>query len=443
MKRNMLLAMLLLVGMGTWYYMAGAAPTTKKVPTPSFTGKYPGLNLTVESEQAKQYTMAVSVPKTDYETLNETLDAFVVSKKEDFKESLVLNGGQQGHLNIQTDTYQMSESSYTLVVHTYAFTGGANGQTTVDVFRLNVATGTFIEWEDVFRDDKDTLEWFRTSVYERLQSNEYVFGDLVEDALLDPKTTKWMLTPSGLHVLFDEYEVAAGAAGVVEVSIPLEEVETYVTAQVSERPDNRGDTMTSIPARKPIDPNGKYVALTFDDGPHPTVTPKVLEALEAYNAHATFFMLGSQIEFYPEVAKRVATAGHELANHTEHHPNLTQLSASGIEVELEKVDERIDELTGERTRLVRPPYGAKNEVVERVLETRGQTLALWTVDSLDWSHRDASQMHKLIMDGVHPNAVVLMHDIHTSTADGLPRVLASLKREGYTFVTMSELMTIE
>ncbi|MCC5891121.1 polysaccharide deacetylase family protein [Exiguobacterium sp.] len=443
MKRNLLLVMLILLGLGTWYYMAGAAPTTKKVPAPSFTGKYPGLYLTVESEQTRHYTMAVSVPKTDHDALNETLDTFIKEKKEGFQERLTVSRGQQGHLNIQTDSFKTSESSYTLVLQTYAFTGGANGQSTVDVFHLDIEAGKFLEWGDVFHDDEDTLTWFQTTVAEQLHRNEYVFEELVEEALSDPKTTKWMLTSSGLTVWFDEYEVAAGAAGVVEVNIPLEDVTPYVSKQISEQSEDNIEETTVTPSRPPLDPDGKYVALTFDDGPHPTVTPKVLEALEAYDARATFFMLGSQIEFYPDVAKAVASAGHELANHTEHHPNLAQLPLDGIEAELESVDQRIEQLVGERAKLVRPPYGAKNEEVERVIEMRGQTLALWTVDSLDWSHRNPSEMHKLIVDGVHPSAVVLMHDIHASTAEGLPRVLATLEREGYEFVTMSELLTIQ
>ncbi|WP_047374266.1 polysaccharide deacetylase family protein [Exiguobacterium sp. ZOR0005] len=443
MKRNLLLVMLILLGVGTWYYMAGAAPTTKKVPTPSFTGKYPGLYLTVESEQTRQYTTAVSVPKTDHDNLNEMLDNFITAKKEDFQKHLMLSSGQLGHFNIQTTPYQTSKSSYTLVLHTYAFMGGANGQTTVDVFHLDIEEGKLLEWGDVFRNDEDTLTWFRSSVAEQLHSNEYVFEELVEEALSDPKTMKWALTSTGLTVWFDEYEVAAGAAGVVEVHIPLEAVTPYVMTQISEQADEKAEGTMIIPSRPSLNPDGKYVALTFDDGPHPTVTPKVLEALEAYDARATFFMLGSQIEFYPDVAKAVAAAGHELANHTEHHPNLAQLTPDGIEAELERVDERIEQLVGERAKLVRPPYGAKNEEVERIVEMRGQTLALWTVDSLDWSHRNPTEMQKLIVDGIHPNAVVLMHDIHASTAEGLPRVLASLEREGYEFVTMSELLTIQ
>ncbi|WP_214882528.1 MULTISPECIES: polysaccharide deacetylase family protein [unclassified Exiguobacterium] len=443
MKRHMLVILMLLIGMGTWYYIIGSAPTIKKVPTSSFTGQYPGLHLTVESEQAKAYTTAISLPRTDYEVLNDELDAFILEKKEAFQHNLTPNHGQKGHLNIQTDTYQTNQTEYTLVAYTYAFTGGANGQTNVDVFRLNLSDGTFIEWDDVLRDDQHVLEWFQSSVITQLQNQEYVFEDQLREAIKHPKSTKWILTSSGLVVMFDEYEVTAGAAGVVEVHIPMKEVEPFLLSKLNASAAQEEDSPIMSPSNKPLEPNGKYVALTFDDGPHPVVTPNILEALEKYQARATFFMLGSQMEFYPDVAKQVALSGHELANHTEHHPDLTQLSEKGMEVELKQVDERIERLTGGRSALVRPPYGAKNEMIEQILKTREQTLALWTVDSLDWSHRNADQMYRLIMDNVHPNAVVLMHDIHESTAEGLPKVLDALKREGYTFVTMSELLTLE
>ncbi|WP_031422201.1 polysaccharide deacetylase family protein [Exiguobacterium sp. NG55] len=443
MKRHMLVMVMLLIGMGTWYYIAGAAPTIKKVPTPSFTGQYPGLHLTVESEQAKGYTTSISLPRTDYEVLNKELDAFILKKKEVFQHNLTPSHGQKGHLNIQTDTYQTNQTEYTLVVHTYAFTGGANGQTTVDVFRMNLSDGTFIEWDDVLRDDQHALEWFKHNVNTQLQHQEYVFEDQLREAIKHPKSTKWILTSSGLDVMFDEYEVAAGAAGVVEVHIPMKEVEPFLLSKLDTPTTQEEDSPIMSPSNKPLEPNGKYVALTFDDGPHPIVTPHILETLEKYQARATFFMLGSQMEFYPDVARQVALSGHELANHTEHHPDLTQLSEKGVKEELEQVDERIERLTGQRPSLVRPPYGAKNEMIEQIIQTKEQTLALWTVDSFDWSHRNADQMYRLIMDNVHPSAVVLMHDIHESTAEGLPKVLDALKREGYTFVTMSELLTLK
>ncbi|MEW8967488.1 polysaccharide deacetylase family protein [Exiguobacterium alkaliphilum] len=444
MKRNRwIMLAFLLISAGTWYYMADAAPTTKKIQTPSFTGNYPGLYLTVESVQTKAYTMAMSVPRTDHDAVNEKLDAFIAEKRALFEAELVEHDKRQGHLNIQTDTVRVSETVYALVVHTYAFTGGANGTATVNVFRFDVATGEWIGWDDVFQTGNESKDWFKKVVSEEAQKNDYVFEELLDEALRTPETTNWLLTSSGLTVWFDEYEVAAGAAGAIEVNIPFEVVKPYVTMDVDEEKNDREDVVTPYPNRKPLDPDGKYVALTFDDGPHPTVTPQVLAALKQYDARATFFMLGSQMAFYPDVAKAVAAAGHELANHTDHHPNLAQLSADAIDVELTAVDTQIEAIIGEPAYLVRPPYGSKNEVVERTIESRGQTLALWTVDSLDWSHRDASQMHELIMGGIHPNAVVLMHDIHESTAEGLPRVLASLQEEGYEFVTMSELLTIK
>src|SRR6185312_17561707 len=105
----------------------------------------------------------------------------------------------------------------------------------------------------------------------------------------------------------------------------------------------------------PIDPEIKQVALTFDDGPDPKVTMQILETLEKYNAKATFFMLGSRVEYYPEIAKHIADAGHELGNHTWNHPDLTKASVEKIRDEINRTSSIIENVTGMQSTVFRPP----------------------------------------------------------------------------------------
>ena len=180
----------------------------------------------------------------------------------------------------------------------------------------------------------------------------------------------------------------------------------------------------------------KQVALTFDDGPDPIVTMQILDILQKYDAKATFFMLGSRVEYYSEIAKQVAEAGHELGNHTWTHPDLTKAGVDKIYKEIERTSAIIQEVTGIESTTFRPPYGAVNQIV------RNQTdlpVVLWDVDTLDWKHRDADQLLLNVQNSVKDGSIILMHDIHHSTADGLDAVLAYLQGEGFTFVTVSEL----
>ncbi|MGE7840035.1 polysaccharide deacetylase family protein [Lysinibacillus sp. NPDC093712] len=190
-------------------------------------------------------------------------------------------------------------------------------------------------------------------------------------------------------------------------------------------------------------PDGKYIALTFDDGPSPKVTPRVLQTLKQHEAKATFFMLGSRVEMYPSIAAQVAAEGHEIANHTFSHPNLKKMTHKEMIEEIDKTNNIIEMATGVTSTLFRPPYGVYNQDILNYTTSNNYTTILWSVDSLDWKSRNPTTIKKEILSNVTNKSVVLMHDIHTATAEALPELLMTLKKEGYEFVTVSELLTLQ
>lgn len=187
---------------------------------------------------------------------------------------------------------------------------------------------------------------------------------------------------------------------------------------------------------------GKYIALTFDDGPHPEVTPRVLNILSEYGAKATFFMLGTEVRKYPNIVQRMVNEGHELANHTHNHLDLTKQNYGTVEEQLVSPRNAIREVTGVDTTLFRPPYGAVNDNVISVAGNAGNSIILWSVDSLDWQSRNADAIYNRVMNDVRAGSIVLMHDLYPTTADALERILSSLSAEGYKFVSVSELLKI-
>lgn len=186
----------------------------------------------------------------------------------------------------------------------------------------------------------------------------------------------------------------------------------------------------------------KYIALTFDDGPSSSVTPRVLKYLDQYNAVATFYMLGNQVKANPRIARDVANRGHEIASHSVSHADLTRLGPNGVDKEFANGKSIIKKTTGVTPRTFRPPYGAINQNVKNKAKKYNQPLILWSVDSLDWKYRSKSAVHSRVMNNVHPGAIVLLHDIHSTTADSLPSILKDLKNQGYEFVTVSELLKL-
>lgn len=185
-----------------------------------------------------------------------------------------------------------------------------------------------------------------------------------------------------------------------------------------------------------IDENAPMIALTFDDGPNPTYTTRILDTLKANYSHATFFVVGDNSEKYQDTLKEIALAGCEIGNHTYSHANLTSISDAKVEEELDKVDRAVKKATGENTTVIRPPYGAYDD---DLLELLDKPVILWDLDTEDWDSRNAQKIVDNIMDTVKDGDIILMHDIYDSTAEAVEILVPKLKEQGYQIVTVSEL----
>jgi len=181
----------------------------------------------------------------------------------------------------------------------------------------------------------------------------------------------------------------------------------------------------------------KLVALTFDDGPHPTLTPQLLDFLQEQDVRVTFFILGCNAVNLPDIPRRAAAEGHQVCNHTYYHKDLTKVTAERLTKEIEDTAALIEELTGSRPTAMRPPFGAQNSAVQAVLDT---PLILWSVDPYDWSTRNADKTYQRIMEGAHDGAILLLHDYYPETIEAAKRIIPALKAQGYTFVTVDELL---
>jgi len=192
--------------------------------------------------------------------------------------------------------------------------------------------------------------------------------------------------------------------------------------------------ISSTPLRAPM------VALTFDDGPS-LHTERILDVLEHYNARATFFMLGYRVERHRNTVIRAANMGNEIAGHTWTHSHLTRLSAAEIWETIESTSAIIMNVTGNPPpRFYRPPFGLTNNTVRYVSTQMGYSIVNWDLDTLDWRYRNADTIYRTIMDEITDGSVILLHDIHLTTAMAIERVVPSLIAQGFRLVTLSELM---
>ncbi len=176
----------------------------------------------------------------------------------------------------------------------------------------------------------------------------------------------------------------------------------------------------------------RTVWLTFDDGPHYSCTPKVLDVLAAHGIRATFFVVGKNAAYYPRIVERAAREGHGIANHTYRHPDLRTVSSAKVREELVLTEKHIAKAMGKR-KLFRPPYGAHNAKVDAVVAELGYRTILWSVDTVDWSkHYKPTRWidHGVAQIKAKSDCVVLMHDIHRTTADNLDTFIRKIKKIG-------------
>lgn len=261
---------------------------------------------------------------------------------------------------------------------------------------------------------------------------------------------------------FDDYSVAPGSAGTLEVTIPADEAAGWLSdfgvaameaaahpakpEFASPTPEASETSAAPAPAPAVEGPDCtqvKCVALTFDDGPGPK-TGELLDILDRAGAKATFFVIGPNVESYPAVVKRASAEGHQIAAHSWTHTSMTKQTAAEIQSEVNRTSEAVKAATGKPTRYVRPPYGAIDDDVRAALRTLPEVPAiLWNVDTLDWQSHDPAAILKEVQAATKPGGIILMHDIHATTIQAVPAVVEWLQGQGYELVTVEQLLASE
>ena len=203
--------------------------------------------------------------------------------------------------------------------------------------------------------------------------------------------------------------------------------------QIVDRPKDE----VELPA---VTPGSRVIALTFDDGPSAATTPRLLDILKGRNVKATFFVLGTLAERNPDIIKREAAEGHEIASHTPYHNQLTNLTYAQVRAEAVEMDRIFTEILGVVPPFTRPPYGAYNATVQDALH---QPLITWSIDPRDWADRNSDIVCNRVISAAFDGAIILVHDIHATTVDAVPCIVDNLRKQGYEFLTVSELAAMK
>jgi len=186
-----------------------------------------------------------------------------------------------------------------------------------------------------------------------------------------------------------------------------------------------------------------YIAMTYDDGPHPQNTPRLLDMLRERNIKATFYVIGRSVNMYPHIIRRIVAEGHEIGNHTWTHRKLTALSDTAIRQEMNSTRDAIIAACGVKPRTMRPPYGALRQSQRAwIYKEYGYSTILWNVDPEDWKRPGPSVVTSRIINHTRNGSIVLVHDLHKPSVDAMPATLDGLLRRGFKFVTVSQLLSL-
>ncbi len=183
------------------------------------------------------------------------------------------------------------------------------------------------------------------------------------------------------------------------------------------------------------------VSLTFDDGPNPKSTNKILNILEKSNIKATFFCVGKNVKRYPNLVKKIYTEKHWILNHSYSHKNFTKIDSTQVVAELQKTNAEINKILNYSPRWVRPPYGAIDQKSFQIIKSQNMGVVYWSVDAFDWLE-NPNFILNMMQDSVRQDDIILLHD-KPKTAKILPQIIKILQNRGYKIVPLHELLDIE
>ena len=191
----------------------------------------------------------------------------------------------------------------------------------------------------------------------------------------------------------------------------------------------------------PVKAEGKYVALTFDDGPSGRFTRRLLDGLEQRQVKATFFLCGYRLKDYQGLAERIFQEGHEIDLHGYSHDNMSKMTPAQLEKELQETKKLMPE--GCRCTLLRPPGGASSQTLQSITKRENLSVILWSVDPRDWANHDAAVVQASVVERVSDGDIVLLHDMCDCSVDAAFGIIDALQKQGFQFVTVSELARLQ
>ncbi|QED49283.1 polysaccharide deacetylase family protein [Cytobacillus dafuensis] len=296
---------------------------------------------------------------------------------------------------------------------------------------------------------KEAEEVFGEPMDIRMVNDEYIYvyklNENIELKLIIPKNRKEI---DHISVFNSQMAIVNQHTG-DEYTLDIKGKSNQLTAQAWEKMQNWREQIVQFSNEHENvytnGPNKKMVALTFDDGPDEVVTPAIIDILNEYKVKGNFFFLGSEVKKYPDVVKEAYVKGNLVLSHSYNHVDLTSLSKEKIQEEVNQAGKAIQAVIEQEPAILRTPYGETNDKVASITEQEGYSIVLWSIDTLDWSQKESSNIVNNVVENVRNGDIILMHSDSekTETAKALPLIIEALQEQNFEIVDLETLLGVK
>lgn len=370
----------------------------------------------------KDALVSINYPVTEVSALDEAISSYINKVRAEFKNS---DYDGKPELNISYTYKEVNDEVINVSILTEIVTDKTVSK--IKTFTYNKKSEKFLTMEDIV-DDLDVLDY---DIKKELLSK---YQDADMDYLSNVSYDFFTMDDENLTIYFNPTQLKDTNDELVYLDIPLDSLNLLIDV------DREENTNTYLNFKKnTINEEDKVVALTFDDGPS-KYTKDILDILKKHDACGTFFLIGNKVSFYGDILREMLSEGNEIGNHSYDHKYLTRLSEEEVKDEINKTQDEIKRVTGYTPTLFRPTYGGYNNTLKSYIDL---TFVLWDVDSRDWSVKSTEGIMYNVFKDVKSGSIILFHDNHEYSVNALPSVIKELKKQGYKFVTVSELLELK
>ena len=411
--------------------------------------KYSGIRSKFVTRDNKREKVSIEYPITENEKINRLISESIDKIDRDFQNTVLLATVFDKPMT-ETIGYQVTHNTseaLSIVANIKQDMNGAHPASMTQFWTFDKKSGEVVGLADFTEQSDEAAEAIISAAKDNISQtikqrqqpeidlNEIINKEALSNFIItnDGNALAWPLGQSSL---------LPSSYGELTINVSISSVSKHL-----QNPTARKFANIPKPAEKPKPAPAtpiptvanKTIALTFDDGPGP-YTEKLLDILDKYDAKATFFLIGSKVSARADTLRRMQSRGHQLGNHSWSHPELNKVSAEQLASEIDQTNNAIKQAVGTKPNIIRPPYGAFNRAVLEQFRQRGMSAVVWSVDTRDWADRNSEIVCSRAVAGARNGAVILMHDIHQTSVNAVPCILNSLKQQGYSFVTVQNLI---